>query len=72
MVLWTIGVLGPLQAFKSMGPYVTMIGSMLKDLALFCLILIIVLLCFGVVRQSVLNPRNENIQHAKATMASTK
>ena len=35
---------------------------MLLDLSLFLIMLGLILLSFGIVRQAILNPRNENIQ----------
>ena len=38
----------------SLGPYVTMAGKMLLDMGYFILLLVIVLLSFGIVRQAIL------------------
>ena len=47
---------------KTLGPYVMMIGKMLQDLFKFLSILAITIIAFGILRQAVLNPRNENLQ----------
>lgn len=43
----------------SVGPLVTMMGKMVKNMIYFVVLLLVVLLSFGVSRQAILNPNEE-------------
>jgi transient receptor potential cation channel subfamily M member 3 len=45
--------------FYSIGPLVTMMGKMVKNMIYFVVLLLVVLMSFGVSRQSILNPNEE-------------
>lgn len=53
----TIRISFPL--FNRLGPLVTMMGKMVKNMIYFVVLLLVVLMSFGVSRQSILNPHEE-------------
>ncbi|XP_046332894.2 transient receptor potential cation channel subfamily M member 3-like isoform X4 [Haliotis rufescens] len=53
IVLWFVRIIENLSVNKYLGPYVKIIGKLLKDMAYFIIILFIVVTSFGVVRQSI-------------------
>ena len=58
---WLIGFLAPLSKNRTLGTYVILISRMLPDLRTFVIFFVLFSLCFGVMRQALLNPNNENI-----------
>ncbi|XP_071505230.1 transient receptor potential cation channel subfamily M member 3-like [Diadema antillarum] len=59
IVLWYLRFLEILSVSNYLGPLINMIGKMLRDMCYFLIVLIIILVSFGVIRQSVLNPNVE-------------
>ncbi|KAL5005502.1 hypothetical protein ScPMuIL_018958 [Solemya velum] len=53
IVFWYIRILEILSVNKYLGPYVKIIGKLIRDMSYFIIILLIILMSFGVVRQSV-------------------
>jgi len=48
-----------LSSHKYLGPLVMMMGEMIKNMAYFVVLLLVVLMSFGVCRQSILFPNEE-------------
>ncbi|XP_038077470.1 transient receptor potential cation channel subfamily M member 1-like [Patiria miniata] len=59
IIMWYLKVLEILSVNIYLGPFVNMIGKMMRDMCYFIILLIIFLMGFGVVRQSVLHPNEE-------------
>ncbi|CAG0900445.1 unnamed protein product, partial [Cyprideis torosa] len=59
IIYWYVRLLDILSVNKYLGPFVTMIGKMVVNMAYFVILLAVVLLSFGVARQSILNPDHE-------------
>lgn len=53
VVLWYIRILEVLSVNKYLGPYLKIIGKLLRDMSYFIIILFIVLISFGIVRQAI-------------------
>lgn len=53
-----VGING-VDDFSCLGPLVTMMGKMVKNMIYFVVLLLVVLMSFGVCRQSILNPNEE-------------
>ena len=56
LIYWYVRILDIFAVNKYLGPYVMMIGKMVKDMAYFIVILLVVLMSFGVTRQSIRYP----------------
>ena len=61
VVLWWIRILKFLSVHKTIGPYITMAGKMLIDMSSFITILAVVLISFGISRQSIINDRSDSL-----------
>ncbi|CAG0882990.1 unnamed protein product [Darwinula stevensoni] len=59
IIYWYIRILDILSVNKYLGPFVTMIGKMVENMIYFVILLLVVLLSFGVCRQSILFPNEE-------------
>ncbi|XP_074651257.1 transient receptor potential cation channel subfamily M member 3-like [Tubulanus polymorphus] len=59
IIFWYVRILDIFSVNKYLGPYVMMVGKMVVDMLTFIVILLIVLMSFGVCRQSLLNPYEE-------------
>ncbi|XP_038078290.1 transient receptor potential cation channel subfamily M member 3-like isoform X2 [Patiria miniata] len=59
VMVWYIRLLDVCSVNNVMGPYVNMIGNMIRDLVYFMLILLVFLVSYGVARQAILFPRSE-------------
>ncbi|KAI9554622.1 hypothetical protein GHT06_019895 [Daphnia sinensis] len=59
IVFWYIRILRILQVSKFLGPFVTMIGRMLEKMIYYITLMLVVLMSYGVFRQSVLFPHEE-------------
>ncbi|CAD5113778.1 DgyrCDS2946 [Dimorphilus gyrociliatus] len=59
IILWYIRILDIFSVNKYLGPYVMMIGKMVKDMLYFIVILLVVLMSFGVARQSITYPNQD-------------
>ena len=59
LIYWYVRILDIFAVNKYLGPYVMMIGKMVKDMAYFIVILLVVLMSFGVTRQSIRYPMSE-------------
>ncbi|XP_019755238.2 transient receptor potential cation channel trpm isoform X3 [Dendroctonus ponderosae] len=55
-IYWYLRILNILSVNKYLGPLVTMMGKMVKNMIYFVVLLLIVLMSFGVCRQALLNP----------------
>ncbi|XP_066138176.1 transient receptor potential cation channel trpm isoform X6 [Euwallacea fornicatus] len=55
-IYWYLRILNILSVNKYLGPLVTMMGKMVKNMIYFVVLLLIVLMSFGVSRQAILNP----------------
>ncbi|CAH0550311.1 unnamed protein product [Brassicogethes aeneus] len=55
-IYWYLRILNILSVNKYLGPLVTMMGKMVKNMIYFVVLLLIVLMSFGVARQAILNP----------------
>ncbi|XP_014228067.1 transient receptor potential cation channel trpm isoform X2 [Trichogramma pretiosum] len=53
---WYLRMLNILGVNKYLGPLVTMMGKMVKNMIYFVVLLLVVLMSFGVARQAILNP----------------
>ncbi|KAL3865684.1 hypothetical protein ACJMK2_043048, partial [Sinanodonta woodiana] len=53
IVFWYMRMLEILSVNKYLGPYVKIIGKLVRDMSYFIIILLIVLMSFGIVRQSI-------------------
>ena len=56
---WYIRSLKLIGVNKYFGPYVVMIGKMIENMIYFIVLLLVVLMAFGVCRQSILYPNEE-------------
>ncbi|XP_072038624.1 transient receptor potential cation channel subfamily M member 3-like isoform X2 [Amphiura filiformis] len=56
IVMWYLKLLDLLSVNIYLGPFVNMIGKMMRDMCYFIVLLVIVMMSFGVVRQSILHP----------------
>ncbi|XP_060536582.1 transient receptor potential cation channel trpm isoform X2 [Cylas formicarius] len=56
-IYWYLRILNILSVNKYLGPLVTMMGKMVKNMIYFVVLLLIVLMSFGVSRQAILNPQ---------------
>ncbi|XP_067933259.1 transient receptor potential cation channel subfamily M member 3-like isoform X2 [Watersipora subatra] len=66
IIFWYIRILELFAVSKNLGPYVVIIGKLIVDMLNFIVILLIVLMSFGVARQSLRNPYPEgNWQSAR-------
>ncbi|KAJ9575655.1 hypothetical protein L9F63_007484, partial [Diploptera punctata] len=59
IVYWYLRILNILGVNKYLGPLVTMMGKMVKNMIYFVVLLLVVLMSFGVCRQSILYPHEE-------------
>ncbi|KAK4009060.1 hypothetical protein OUZ56_014200 [Daphnia magna] len=59
IVFWYIRILLILRVSRFLGPFVTMIGWMLKRMVYYVTLMLVVLMSYGVFRQSVLFPHEE-------------
>ncbi|XP_069947217.1 transient receptor potential cation channel trpm isoform X1 [Cherax quadricarinatus] len=59
IIYWYLRILEILSANKYLGPLVMMMGKMIKNMAYFVVLLLVVLMAFGVCRQSILFPNEE-------------
>ncbi|XP_045135397.1 transient receptor potential cation channel trpm-like isoform X2 [Portunus trituberculatus] len=59
IIYWYLRILEILSANKYLGPLVMMMGKMIKNMAYFVVLLLVVLMAFGVCRQSILYPNEE-------------
>ncbi|XP_022086912.1 transient receptor potential cation channel subfamily M member 3-like isoform X2 [Acanthaster planci] len=59
VMVWYVRLLDVCSVNNVMGPYVNMIGNMIRDLLYFMLILLVFLVSYGVARQAILYPRSE-------------
>ncbi|XP_065218711.1 transient receptor potential cation channel trpm isoform X4 [Planococcus citri] len=59
IIYWYLRILNILGVNKYLGPLVTMMGKMVKNMIYFVVLLLVVLMSFGVCRQSILNPNEE-------------
>ncbi|XP_076339242.1 transient receptor potential cation channel trpm-like isoform X2 [Tachypleus tridentatus] len=59
IMYWYIRSLDFLSVNKYLGPYVTMIGKMVMNMIYFVVLLLVVLMSYGVARQSILYPYEE-------------
>ncbi|KAJ6640898.1 Transient receptor potential cation channel trpm [Pseudolycoriella hygida] len=58
-IYWYLRILNILGVNKYLGPLVTMMGKMVKNMIYFVVLLLVVLLSFGVSRQAILFPHKE-------------
>ncbi|XP_044016610.1 transient receptor potential cation channel trpm isoform X3 [Aphidius gifuensis] len=58
-IYWYLRILNILGVNKYLGPLVTMMGKMVKNMIYFVVLLAVVLMSFGVSRQAILNPNSE-------------
>jgi transient receptor potential cation channel subfamily M protein 3 len=58
-IYWYLHILNILSVNKYLGPLVTMMGKMVKNMIYFVVLLLIVLMSFGVSRQAILFPNHE-------------
>lgn len=59
IIYWYLRILNILGVNKYLGPLVTMMGKMVKNMIYFVVLLLVVLMSFGVCRQAILYPDNE-------------
>ncbi|KAK9497367.1 hypothetical protein O3M35_004699 [Rhynocoris fuscipes] len=59
IVYWYLRILNILGVNKYLGPLVTMMGKMVKNMIYFVVLLLVVLMSFGVSRQAILYPDSE-------------
>uniref|UniRef100_A0A1B6CRP1 Ion transport domain-containing protein n=2 Tax=Clastoptera arizonana TaxID=38151 RepID=A0A1B6CRP1_9HEMI len=59
IIYWYLRILNILGVNKYLGPLVTMMGKMVKNMIYFVVLLLVVLMSFGVCRQAILNPGRE-------------
>ncbi|XP_069481898.1 transient receptor potential cation channel subfamily M member 3 isoform X3 [Ambystoma mexicanum] len=59
IIYWYIRLLDIFGVNKYLGPYVMMIGKMMIDMMYFVIIMLVILMSFGVARQSILFPNEE-------------
>ncbi|XP_043280353.1 transient receptor potential cation channel trpm isoform X2 [Venturia canescens] len=58
-IYWYLRILNILGVNKYLGPLVTMMGKMVKNMIYFVVLLLVVLMSFGVARQAIRFPNNE-------------
>ncbi|XP_065168332.1 transient receptor potential cation channel trpm isoform X4 [Atheta coriaria] len=58
-IYWYLRILNILGVNKYLGPLVTMMGKMVKNMIYFVVLLLVVLMSFGVCRQAILYPNKE-------------
>lgn len=58
-IYWYLRILNILGVNKYLGPLVTMMGKMVKNMIYFVVLLLVVLMSFGVCRQAILYPNRE-------------
>ncbi|XP_012260882.2 transient receptor potential cation channel trpm isoform X3 [Athalia rosae] len=58
-IYWYLRILNILGVNKYLGPLVTMMGKMVKNMIYFVVLLLVVLMSFGVARQAILFPNSE-------------
>ncbi|CAG9862478.1 unnamed protein product [Phyllotreta striolata] len=58
-IYWYLRILNILSVNKYLGPLVTMMGKMVKNMIYFIVLLLIILMSFGVSRQAILYPNKE-------------
>ncbi|XP_055607349.1 transient receptor potential cation channel trpm isoform X8 [Uranotaenia lowii] len=58
-IYWYLRILNILGVNKYLGPLVTMMGKMVKNMIYFVVLLLVVLMSFGVSRQAILFPNND-------------
>ncbi|XP_066585207.1 transient receptor potential cation channel trpm isoform X2 [Prorops nasuta] len=58
-IYWYLRILNILGVNKYLGPLVTMMGKMVKNMIYFVVLLLVVLMSFGVARQAILHPNAE-------------
>ncbi|XP_060805622.1 transient receptor potential cation channel trpm isoform X10 [Amyelois transitella] len=59
IIFWYLRILNILGVNKYLGPLVTMMGKMVKNMIYFVVLLLVVLMSFGVARQAILYPDKE-------------
>ncbi|CAB3229066.1 unnamed protein product [Arctia plantaginis] len=59
IIYWYLRILNILGVNKYLGPLVTMMGKMVKNMIYFVVLLLVVLMSFGVARQAILYPEQE-------------
>ncbi|XP_047535918.1 transient receptor potential cation channel trpm isoform X6 [Vanessa atalanta] len=59
IIYWYLRILNILGVNKYLGPLVTMMGKMVKNMIYFVVLLLVVLMSFGVARQAILYPDKE-------------
>ncbi|XP_050524701.1 transient receptor potential cation channel trpm isoform X1 [Daktulosphaira vitifoliae] len=59
IIYWYLRILNILGVNKYLGPLVTMMGKMVKNMLYFVVLLLVVLMSFGVSRQSILHPDSD-------------
>ncbi|XP_048483560.1 transient receptor potential cation channel trpm isoform X6 [Plutella xylostella] len=59
IIYWYLRILNILGVNKYLGPLVTMMGKMVKNMIYFVVLLLVVLMSFGVARQAILKPNQE-------------
>ncbi|CAG4987133.1 unnamed protein product [Colias eurytheme] len=59
IIYWYLRILNILGVNKYLGPLVTMMGKMVKNMIYFVVLLLVVLMSFGVARQAILHPDKE-------------
>ncbi|KAG1655147.1 Transient receptor potential cation channel trpm [Nymphon striatum] len=59
IIYWYLRILDILSVNKYLGPYVTMIGKMVMNMIYFVVLLLVIMLSYGVMRQSLLFPNEE-------------
>ncbi|XP_022248148.1 transient receptor potential cation channel trpm-like [Limulus polyphemus] len=60
IIYWYLRSLDFFSVNKYLGPFVTMIGKMVSNMIYFCVLLLVVLMSYGVARQSILYPDEES------------
>ncbi|XP_076334720.1 transient receptor potential cation channel trpm-like isoform X2 [Tachypleus tridentatus] len=60
IIYWYLRSLDFFSVNKYLGPFVTMIGKMVSNMIYFCVLLLVVLMSYGVARQSILYPKEES------------
>ncbi|XP_063995488.1 transient receptor potential cation channel trpm isoform X2 [Diachasmimorpha longicaudata] len=58
-IYWYLRILNILGVNKYLGPLVTMMGKMVKNMIYFVVLLLVVLMSFGVSRRAILNPNSD-------------
>ncbi|XP_033642515.1 transient receptor potential cation channel subfamily M member 1-like [Asterias rubens] len=59
VMVWYIRLLDVCSVNNVIGPYVNMIGRMIRDLAYFMVILLVFVVSYGVARQAIISPRSK-------------